>query len=838
MVSTLLDGLHNSIIMASVEFEPTPQVELESNIRKRSAELVPSAIVGPTLILVQDRVALLKSTVMATPSYLVVKEGYVSVKEDSFKSWRWLKRWALLREHTLTFHRNETAYHASCLIFLKEVQQVSRVQLRSYCFEVTTKDKTYYISCRDDEDLYSWMDAIYQRSSQAAVSNPTNFVHEIHVDFDPVSGAFTGLPSGWSQLLQNSAISKEDYAANPQAVIEALGFFTGQKANHVGNAYEDKWAGLIKQPKEPKPPELSLTGPGPLEDLSGLFDKAAGNNGRVKDGSAKTALAALTKSHPTKPATKSRPKPDQVMSDLQVYEMLRSLVNPGDIKTYYEKLQKIGQGASGSVYVGRSIATQELVAMKQIDLNQQPRKHLIYNELEVMKEAKHPNIVNYVDGFLSGHELWVLMEYMKGGALTDVIDGNSLNEAQIAAICLETCKGLKHLHDRRIIHRDIKSDNVLLSSDGHVKLTDFGFCAKVSDAQRKRATMVGTPYWMAPEVVKQKEYDTKVDIWSLGIMAIEMIENEPPYLDEEPLKALYLIATNGTPSLKHPESLSDELKEFLALCLCVDFTSRASAEELIDHPFLRKACSHAELAKLTPHMGHGPASHLPIKVKPRYFTPRSVPRWCGLAGGALAALARRLAVLEYASPTLNLGWVGPLTPDCPDVGLYLTRDARGAIDMVAGARVKLSGSPWVPHVSRFLRRSKLYFGPGLRVGWVPVPVASLARCNLLRPIWLATRMRGLPYAHPKKLIRYRLLHDEFPDRLTAAIIYSNGIPWPVSCNLYRFRIKPAGKRTQPTPSKYLGGVNPSKLTSPKVPGTNLPPLSLGGPETLPERSAI
>ncbi|SPQ22813.1 91eec135-ec62-4550-b230-cee031e2cb22 [Thermothielavioides terrestris] len=353
------------------------------------------------------------------------------------------------------------------------------------------------------------------------------------------------------------------------------------------------------QPQAQPPSRL----PAPVKPLN--VAKPAANSDAVK-----AAEAALTAKPPPERKQDVRMS---TMSENEVMAKLREVVSKEDPNKLYAKQKKIGQGASGSVYVAKRLrpgvppgsqlakSSSDRVAIKQMDLAHQPRKELIVNEILVMRENKHANIVNFLDSFLMDNEkeLWVVMEYMEGGALTDVIENNPvITEEQISTICLETCQGLEHLHSQNIIHRDIKSDNVLLDARGNVKITDFGFCAKLTETKSKRATMVGTPYWMAPEVVKQKEYGPKVDIWSLGIMAIEMIESEPPYLNEEPLKALYLIATNGTPRLKKPEKLSKELKAFLSVCLCVDVKSRASAQELLNHEFLKHGCPLASLADL------------------------------------------------------------------------------------------------------------------------------------------------------------------------------------------------------------------------------------------------
>ncbi|KAK4683767.1 hypothetical protein P7C73_g6462, partial [Tremellales sp. Uapishka_1] len=287
---------------------------------------------------------------------------------------------------------------------------------------------------------------------------------------------------------------------------------------------------------------------------------------------------------------------DKQKENEEVVRKLQGICSPGDPNKVYRNLQKIGQGASGGVYTAYDRSDQP-VAIKQMNLEKQPKQDLIINEILVMRESEHPNIVNFKDSYLWKGDLWVVMEYMEGGSLTDVVTANVMSEGQIAAVSRETCEGLRHLHSKGVIHRDIKSDNILLSLNGDVKLTDFGFCARIADpTNAKRTTMVGTPYWMAPEVVTRKEYGPKVDIWSLGIMAIEMLEGEPPYLNENPLRALYLIATNGTPKIKEWDSLSIVFKDYLHACLTVDAEKRPSAEQLLRHEFFARS---AELTTLS-----------------------------------------------------------------------------------------------------------------------------------------------------------------------------------------------------------------------------------------------
>jgi len=261
----------------------------------------------------------------------------------------------------------------------------------------------------------------------------------------------------------------------------------------------------------------------------------------------------------------------------------------------------IGIGASGSVFVATDTRTKKSVAVKQMIIAKQVKSDIVINEIMIIKESQHFAIVNYIDSYIVKDSLWVIMEYVDGGSLTEMITVcQSIPERLIATICKITLAGLEYLHTRAnpIIHRDIKSDNILMGLDGSVKITDFGYGAQLGGATDRRASVVGTTYWMAPEVVRGKEYTCKVDVWSLGIMAIECLEGEPPYMNESMLRALFLIASKGCPDLKKPEAMSPEFKDFIKQCTIMEPDERPSSSELMSHPFFSKGGPNSELIPL------------------------------------------------------------------------------------------------------------------------------------------------------------------------------------------------------------------------------------------------
>jgi len=491
--------------------------------------------------------------------------------------------------------------------------------------------------------------------SRPQISSPINFDHVLHVGFNGETGEFEGLPKEWEAHLQNSNISKKERQENPETIIALLKFYdehTDEKQNRDDNKIlqpSSNGADLgsksssqsipttpSPRPPAPEPKRKEMT---PAHDIK--VHEESDNESYFSDSSkteesdddeppppvpkrGENTLSIYTTPVNVPPPTlingaqKEKPKvtfdaepadpnggprmrrqrEDDAAKMQQVIKTLRSIVSIGDPDQKYENYKKIGQGASGTVYTAEEVATGRQVAIKQMALANQPKKDLIINEIKVMRDFRQNNIVNYMDSFLKGDELWVVMEYLAGGSLTDVATETCMEEGQIAAVCRECLLALEFLHGRNVIHRDIKSDNVLLGMDGSVKITDFGFCARITQEQNKRQTMVGTPYWMAPEVVTRKAYGPKVDIWSLGIMAIEMLDGEPPYLNEKPIRALYLIATNGKPEIENRDRLSPEFQSFLDACLEMDVEKRPSARELLGHKFLKKAQPLSSLTAL------------------------------------------------------------------------------------------------------------------------------------------------------------------------------------------------------------------------------------------------
>ncbi|KAJ8259585.1 hypothetical protein GJAV_G00171130 [Gymnothorax javanicus] len=264
----------------------------------------------------------------------------------------------------------------------------------------------------------------------------------------------------------------------------------------------------------------------------------------------------------------------------------------------FDMLEKLGEGSYGSVFKANYKETGEIVAIKQVPVESDLQE--IIKEISIMQQCNSPHVVKYYGSYFKGSDLWIVMEYCGAGSISDIIRlrNKTLTEEEIATVVQSTLKGLEYLHFMRKIHRDIKAGNILLNAEGQAKLADFGVAGQLTDTMAKRNTVIGTPFWMAPEVIQEIGYNCVADIWSLGITAIEMAEGKPPYADIHPMRAIFMIPTNPPPTFRNPEQWSQQFQDFVSQCLVKNPENRATATQLLQHPFIKNAKSSSILKAL------------------------------------------------------------------------------------------------------------------------------------------------------------------------------------------------------------------------------------------------
>merc|ERR1719328_1080682 len=274
----------------------------------------------------------------------------------------------------------------------------------------------------------------------------------------------------------------------------------------------------------------------------------------------------------------------------------------------FDIVGKLGEGSYGSVFKALHKESKQILAIKQVPVDTDLQD--IIKEISIMQQCDSPYVVKYYGSYFKNTDLWIVMEYCGAGSVLDIMklrglywnmpkgEVKTLSEEEIATVLSDTLKGLEYLHLRKKIHRDIKAGNILLNMEGHAKLADFGVSGQLTDTMAKRNTVIGTPFWMAPEVIQEIGYDCVADIWSLGITALEMAEGKAPYAEIHPMRAIFMIPTKPPPSFSQPDKWSPGFIDFVSRRLVKKPDSRATASELLQHDFIKNAKSPDILAEM------------------------------------------------------------------------------------------------------------------------------------------------------------------------------------------------------------------------------------------------